>query len=210
MVTSAINPFLVSVPMTAVNGTNATNGGTRWNYDITLYPKNLTGNPTLEKTLKEAKADTGKTEQYAHTGTASAGDAIDYQIVSTLPSITSQATYLTTYTFEDILSKGITYKKGDVELVFFKDAACTQQIAAWNEASGKFTVSYMALDEGNKMTISMTAEGLKEINTSKAVYNETSMLNSGFSGCTVRIRYQATVNTDGSAVLGDAGNPNKV
>ena len=76
MVVSTTDPFLVSVPMTSVNGTNATDGGTRWIYDITLYPKNLTGIPSLEKTLRESKADTGKTDSYAHTGTASAGDTI--------------------------------------------------------------------------------------------------------------------------------------
>ena len=92
MVVSTTDPFLVSVPMTSVNGTNATDGGTRWIYDITLYPKNLTGIPSLEKTLRENKNDTGKTDAYAHTGTASAGDTIDYQIISTLPSITSEAT----------------------------------------------------------------------------------------------------------------------
>ena len=43
MVVSTTDPFLLSVPMTSVNGTNATDGGTRWIYDITLYPKNLTG-----------------------------------------------------------------------------------------------------------------------------------------------------------------------
>ena len=86
MVVSTTDPFLVSVPMTSVNGANAADGGTRWIYDITLYPKNLTGIPSLEKTLREAKADTGKTDAYAHTGTASAGDTIDYQIISTLPS----------------------------------------------------------------------------------------------------------------------------
>lgn len=62
MVVSTTNPFLVSVPMTSVNGTNATDGGTRWIYDITLYPKNLTGIPSLEKTLRENKNDTGKNQ----------------------------------------------------------------------------------------------------------------------------------------------------
>lgn len=28
--------------MTSVDGSNATDGGTRWMYDVTLYPKNLT------------------------------------------------------------------------------------------------------------------------------------------------------------------------
>ena len=80
MVVSSCNPFLLSLPMTAVNGSNATDGGTRWIYDVTTFPKNLTGIPTLEKLLKESKADTGKhngttelTDGYAHTGTASAG-----------------------------------------------------------------------------------------------------------------------------------------
>ena len=60
MVTSTTDPFLVSVPMTTVNGTNAEDGGERWFYDITLYPKNLTGIPSLEKTLRENIKDTGK------------------------------------------------------------------------------------------------------------------------------------------------------
>ena len=62
MVVSTTDPFLVSVPMASVNGTNANDGGTRWIYDITLYPKNLTGIPSLEKTLRESKNDTGKTD----------------------------------------------------------------------------------------------------------------------------------------------------
>lgn len=109
MVTSTCNPFFLSLPMTSVNGTNAGDGGTRWVYDVTIYPKNLTGIPSLEKTLREYKNDTGNnqgstssiTDGYAHTGTASDGDVVDYQIVSTLPSITSESTYLTCYTFID-------------------------------------------------------------------------------------------------------------
>ena len=36
MVVSTVNPFLVSLPMTSVNGSNATDGGTRWIYDVTM------------------------------------------------------------------------------------------------------------------------------------------------------------------------------
>ena len=211
MVVSTTDPFLVSVPMTSVNGSNANDSGTRWIYDITLYPKNLTGIPSLEKTLRETKADTGKTDSYAHTGTASAGDTIDYQIISTLPSITSESTYLSCYTFVDTLSKGLTYNKGDVALEFFTDAACTDSVAKWTEADGKFTVSYNTTSAGESvMTIEMSATGLSEINTSKAVYSGASMVNSGYSDCTVRITYQATMNSDGSVVYGDTGNPNDV
>lgn len=219
MVTDTTAPFLVSLPMTSVDGNNANDGGTRWIYDVTLYPKNLTGIPSLEKTLREDKADTGKNggstsdiaDGYAHTGTASAGDVIDYQIISTLPSITSAASYLTDYTFVDTLSKGITYNKGDILLEFFKDEKCTDLITSWAEPSDRFLVSYNSTTEGaGVMTISMTASGLAEINSSKAVYTGESMVNSGYSDCTLRITYKATMNSDDSVTYGDAGNPNDV
>lgn len=195
MVTSTCNPFFISLPMTSVNGTNATDGGIRWIYDVTVYPKNLTGIPTLDKTLRESKDDTGKnegsdsiTDGYAQTGTASDGDVVDYQLISTLPSITSESTYLTCYTFVDTLSKGITYNKNDVVLEFFTDAACTDKIATWQEGEGKFTVTYSTTDaKESVMNIEMTPDGLKEMNTSKAVYAEASMVNSGYSDCTLRI-----------------------
>ena len=211
MVVSTTDPFLVSVPMTSVNGTNATDGGTRWIYDITLYPKNLTGIPSLEKTLREAKADTGKTDDYAHTGTASAGDTIDYQIISTLPSITSEATHLSCYTFIDTLSVGLTYTKGDVTLEIFSDAACKNAVTTWKEADGYFTVSYNDVQDGKTaMTVEMTVKGLAEINNSQAVYTDASMVNSGFSDCTMRLTYTAKVDSDNSLVVGDKGNDNKV
>ena len=219
MVTDTTAPFFVSLPMTSVNGTNANDGGTRWIYDLTMYPKNLTGIPSLEKTLRENKNDTGKhggsatdiTDGYAHTGTASAGDTIDYQIISTLPSITSAASYLTDYSFVDTLSKGVSYKKGDVVLEFFKDDACTDKVATWTEQSDRFLVSYNTAANGDSvMTITMTASGLNEINTSRAVYTEDSMVNSGYSDCTLRITYQGVMNSDSTVTYGDAGNPNSV
>ena len=218
MVTETTAPFLVSVPMTSTNGTNASDGGTHWIYDITLYPKNLTGIPSLEKTLREAKADTGKnggsaniTDGYAHTGTASAGDVIDYQIISTLPSITSASTYLSDYTFVDKLSKGIVYNKGDVVLEFFKDADCKNKITTWAETDGKFAVTYNTASNGDSlMTISMTEAGLAEINASNGVYTGANMVNSGYSDCTLRITYAAKVKSDAAVVYGDAGNSNEV
>ena len=218
MVVSTVDPFLVSLPMTSVDGTNATDGGSRWMYDVALFPKNLTGIPSLEKTLREQKNDTGKnngtnsiTDGYAHTGTASDGDIIDYQLISTLPSITSEASYLTDYSFIDTLSKGIAYVKNDVVIEFFSDAACSSKIASWDEDSGMFSVSYSAAENGDSvMSITMTEDGLAEINATRAVYTEDSMVNSGYSDCTLRITYSAKLNHDKSVVYGDSGNPNTV
>ena len=47
------------------------------------------------------------------------------------------------------------------------------------------------------MTITMTEEGLSEINSS-------------YSGCTMRITYAAVVNSNDTVVCGDTGNPNEV
>ncbi|MBQ2927392.1 MAG: SpaH/EbpB family LPXTG-anchored major pilin, partial [Oscillospiraceae bacterium] len=219
MVTSTCNPFFVSIPMTSVNGNNATDGGTRWIYDVTIYPKNLTGIPSLEKTLRENVDDTGKHEGtaddiedgYAHTGTASDGDVIDYQLISTLPSITSESTYLTEYTFIDTLSAGLSYNKKDIIIEFFSDAACTDLLDSWDESDGMFTATYSTTNANESvMTIKMTAAGLQEINTNKRVYTGASMVNSGYSDCTIRITYKATMHSDESVVYGDSGNPNEV
>jgi len=213
MVTSTTAPFLISIPMTST-----TASGSSWIYDITVYPKNLTGLPTLDKTVREAKTSSGKnngsaaiTDGYAESATASAGDTVEYQIISTLPSITSAASNLSQYTFVDTLSPGITYKKNDVVLEFYSEAACTNKIATWTADSEKFTVGYTTGTNGESiMTIAMTAAGLNEINTSSAVYTGASAVNSGYSDCTLRITYGATLDTDNSLILGDTGNPNEV
>ena len=194
--------------------------GSAWNYDLTLYPKNETGNPTLEKTVQESKADTGKnagktddiTDGYNHTATSSDGDVVEYQVISTLPTITSPATALTTYTFVDNLSKGIQYNKGDVKIEFFRDAACTDRVAVWNEQDGKFTTSYTdySSESGSSMTIAMTTDGLNEINSTTTVYDPATSLLRGYSNLTMRITYACTVNSDASVVYGDSGNPNDV
>lgn len=205
MVTSTCNPFFVSLPMTTIDGA-------AWDYDVTVYPKNQTGNPTLDKTVREAKNSTGKnngsltdiTDGYAHTATASVGDTVDYQIISTLPTITSKASGLSEYTYVDTMSNGIRYNKNDVVIEFFKDAGCTDKITTWDESSGKFAVAYD--DTANTMTIRMTDTGLSEINEAATVYTDS--VKRGYSDCTMRISYAATLTAD--AKMGDTDNPNEV
>ena len=60
------------------------------------------------------------------------------------------------------------------------------------------------------MTIEMTNDGLNEINTSRSVYTGVHMVNSGYSDCTLRITYTATMNADDNVVYGDEGNDNAV
>ena len=205
MVTSTCNPFFVSLPMTTIDGSE-------WTYDIVIYPKNQTGNPDLEKTVRESKNSTGKhngsltdiTDGFEHTATASVGDTMDYQIISTLPTITSKASSLSEYTYVDTMSKGIRYNKQDVVIEFFRDSACTDKITTWDENSGKFAIVYD--DTANTMTIRMTESGLAEINEATTVYTDS--VKRGYSDCTMRITYAATLTAD--AKMGDTDNPNEV
>ena len=218
MVTSTTNPFFVSLPMTTVSGdanSASPEGGHFWNYDVVVYPKNETGIPTLEKTVREAKKDTGThngtddiTGGFEHNATASAGDVLEYQIISTLPTITSNATSLTTYNFYDSISEGLTYNKAlkDVKIEFFTDADCTDKVATWVQDDGKFTVTYSSDDR--HMTIDITKAGLDEINGGTT--NVNGKLYEGYSNYTARVTYTATINSNASFVFGDNGNCNEV
>ncbi len=217
MVTNTVNPFFVSLPMTTVSGdTNSVSleGGHQWNYNVTVYPKNETGIPTLEKQVRESMTDTGKnngtdsiTDGFAHNATGSAGDTMEYQILSTLPTITSQATALTTYNFYDTLCEGLTYDQAaGVEIEFFTDAGCTDKAASWDMDSGKFTVTYS--EDGRHMTVDITAVGLAEINGDST--NSNGALYAGYSNYTLRLTYSAKINSDTSFVYGEEGNDNKV
>ena len=227
MVTSTTNPFFVSLPMTTVSGnveSASPEGGHFWNYDVVVYPKNETGIPTLEKTVREANKDTGKNngtdninDGFEHNATGSAGDVMEYQIISTLPTITSKATSLTTVNFYDSISVGLTYNKAlkDVKLEFFTDANCTDKVATWVQDDGRFTVTYSSDDR--HMTIDVTEMGLAEINGNEYIEeqdlddaNVNGKLYRGYSNYTVRVTYTATINSDASFVYGENGNCNEV
>lgn len=218
MVTSTVNPFFVSLPMTTVSGdanSSSPEGGHEWNYDVVVYPKNETGIPTLEKTVREAKADTGKnggsssiTDGFSHNATGSAGDTMEYQIITTLPTITSQATALQTYNFYDTLSEGLSYNKTakDVKIEFFTDAACTAKVATWVQDDGHFTVTYSSDDR--HMTVDIAQAGLDVINGNTE--NANGKLYAGYSNYTARVTYTARINSDTSFVYGENGNDNEV
>ena len=228
MVTSTTNPFFVSLPMTTVSGNSnsaSPEGGHEWNYNVVVYPKNETGIPTLEKTVREAKKDTGNNngtdninDGFEHNATGSAGDMMEYQIISTLPTITSKATSLITYNFYDTISEGLTYNKSlkDVKIEFFTDANCTDKVATWVQDDGNFEVTYSSDDR--HMTIDITRLGLAYINGFEMTEgapkeyedNVNGKLYKGYSNYTVRVTYTATINSDASFVYGENGNCNEI
>lgn len=212
-VTYTTNPWFVQLPMTDTTGDH-------WFYDVYCYPKNETGVATLKKKVRNNPDDANVTTSeddktnfindrteytYQDTVTASEGETLDYYLESKLPHITSKSTYLTTYTFKDKMSKGITYGKNAVLAIYdSNDVIASTNVnnvdasgakVVWKTADNMFTQTYD--DKENTMTIAFTEAGLKEINTK-------------YSDCYIGIYYTATVNSDASAILGDKGNPNDV
>lgn len=304
-VTDTVNPWFVSLPFTNITDEEKTKtGGDYWLYDMDCYPKNQTGNPTLDKSVRNAysststkdkngQVDNGKDYDYSEetgkgslivfnddtnaknsadtdekkyvanrggytdngttagqggagystdfeyrdTQTASAGDVLDYILVSKLPHISSKATFLSEYTFTDILSKGITYNK-DVKIAFYNNAAdanannTKNATAIWDVTSGNQTQEYVDVavtddmtgtqykDGSTKMTVSLTEKGLNIINGTGStgenaggqgqdiVGSHTSA--GSMSDMYMVVYYTATVNSDATLTLGDNGNENDV
>ena len=218
MVTSTTNPFFVSLPMTTVSGdanSASPEGGHFWNYDVVVYPKNNTGIPSLEKNVRESIKDTGKNEGsndiydgFDHVATGSAGDVMEFQILSGIPTITSNATSIQTWNFYDTIDKGLSYNKTlkDVKIEIFTDEDCTDKVATWVQDDGRFTVTYSSDDR--HMTIDITEAGLAEINGTTE--NVNGKLFASYSNYTMRVTYTATINSDASVIFGEDGNCNEV
>ena len=105
-VTYTTNPWFVQLPSTDSKGDD-------WFYDVICYPKNETGNPTLDKRVRnnpdQDNVTTANTDRladftsarneykYQSTVTASKAERLDYQFISKLPHITSSTTYIVVY-----------------------------------------------------------------------------------------------------------------
>lgn len=196
-VNTTIDPFFVSVPMT-------NDDGEQWFYDVYVYPKNQTNIPDLDKKVRQHDdAELYDEPEYKDSATGSEGDVMDYIFVSHLPKITSEATYLTQYTFVDQLDKGLSYNR-DAAIYFYdnRDDAMANNtenaIVTWKHGATQFSENYASQSaEYNQMTIAPTLGGLAEINPE-------------LSDCYLVVAYTATVNSDATPILGDHGNTNNV
>lgn len=196
-VQETVEPFFVSIPMTDVEGDS-------WFYDLTLYPKNQTDIPDIEKLVRQHDdAALYNKAEYLDTATGSEGDVMDYIFVSRIPKIDSKSTYFTQFTFTDLMDKGLSYNK-DVVIYFYntrEEAEANDPSTAymtWKHGSSEFTEVYEgANSEYNQMVVKPTEAGLAQMNAS---LEEKYMV----------VSYSATVNSDATVVLGDTGNTNEV
>ena len=150
-VTKVSVPFLVSLPFTGSDGTTVT--------DLKVYPKNSTGEDSIDKKIVE-----GETEKV--TTAANIGDTVNYKVTYSVP-VTENG--LESLIITDTMSKGLTFNEssdsvtvynGDTEVKNYSvekgvDSSTGEQIITIT-----FTPEYcksLATDSTQKFTITYTA-----------------------------------------------------
>ena len=73
-ITDTVNPWFVQLPFTNFDDEEPENGGEQWLYDMTCYPKNQSGNPTLDKSVRNAYSNTVAEDK---NGTVNVGDSYE-------------------------------------------------------------------------------------------------------------------------------------
>ena len=229
-VVDTVDPWFVQLPFT-----NLEEGNT-WLYDMVCYPKNQTGNPTLDKSVRRyddrvlpqngeqvSTADFLTSEEdfaYGDTVTASEGDVLDYILVSKLPHITSAATYLSEYTFTDTLAAGLRYNR-DAKIAFYDNAEDANSnhtenaISVWELDSGDYSQEYAYVTVQDPDTGMQTPDGSTRMNIRLTeqglnVLNGARNREEGLSDYYMVVSYTATVRSDASVITGDEGNQNNV
>ena len=159
--------------------------------DTTATPKSDV--PTVEKKVKDVNDSSGETSDWQDSADHDINDTIEYKLTGTLPSnYDSYKTYA--YKFTDTLSQGLTVNADDVHVYVDNNGTETEITTGFNKtvadvAEGT-TGTYVG---GHVLTVDFA--DLKQVtgvaSTSKIV-----------------VKYTATLN--GSAIIGSAGNPNKV
>ena len=235
-VTSTTDPWFVSLPFTNVDDSDNTAqdsdntaGGEHWIYNAFCYPKNITGNPTIDKLVRNAFGKADATGQYdssyvvstkdsnvdqdsevkpnsgffnfASTTTASEGDILDFVVVSQLPTISSSATYLTQYSFLDKLCAGLTYNK-DAKVFLSRDYDATKNtFGDMLDLTATLTndaFTYTNAEDGTSSLVINMSNALETINAKNSVPATAYKY--------LVVAYSATVDSDGTVVLGDNGN----
>lgn len=231
-VTFTVDPFFVSLPMTDATGDYWIEDG-NGNYKVTVYPKNQTDIPTIEKVVRQVNNEAKDAEDFADTTTASEGDRLEYRITSRVPVVSTDASNFTQWEYVDKIVEGITYDQTTGVSIRFYD---TEELATSkastpnvNWSFGKEVVVKSAYDQasasaregiyayvdystdGTTMTVSLTPAGLEAVNADTDTINpNTGTSNSQYQGKYLTLCYAASVDSNDEVILGDTGNENDV
>ena len=156
--------------------------------DAVVTPKSSV--PSVEKKVKEENDSKNVTSDWQDAADYDIGDEVPFQLTGTMPSRLGDYTSYS-YTFNDTLSKGLTFDKDSVK-VYLNSAAESNLIDSSN-----YSVSEaVEVSGGNgETTFTVSFTNVKSIQSLAA-------------DSKIIVEYTATLN--GDAVIGADGNPNKV
>lgn len=126
-----------------------------------VYPKNAENKPKVEKTIDDKKKEISKT----------IGENVPYTVTTTIPK---DAKYKT-LRWSDIMSKGLTYNKGKLNLT----------ISGINDVPSNY---YKLIEDNNGFDLEFTLEGLKKL---EEIAKQSEIV--------ITIKYSATIN--GEAIV---------
>lgn len=194
-------PYVVSAPI--YDDTNKT-----WLAEIDAKAKNVTGTADIDKKIVRSYDGTlgyADGEVLNDTDVTNVNDVVEFKFISKVPDLTDSkdntAIDIDKYVITDAISEGLTLPetfseanivitdKNNVSYTFGKD---------YTVATKGVDVGTEGYEGGSTFSITFTPDGLAKLtNLAKAM-----------SDGEVYVYYTATVNSD--AIVGEAGNPNKV
>lgn len=202
-------PYVVSAPI--YDDTNKT-----WLAEIDAKAKNVTGTADIDKKIVRSYDGTlgyADGEVLNDTDVTNVNDVVEFKFISKVPDLTDSkdntAIDIDKYVITDAISKGLTLPEFSAENIVITDNKTgTAQNYTFDT---DYTVDKVAIDtidgattgsdsyaRGSAFTVTFTADGLKKLTD----------LAKGQNNGEVYVYYTATVNSE--AVVGEAGNPNKV
>lgn len=163
--------------------------------DTTATPKSDV--PTVEKKVKDVNDSTGDTSDWQDSADHDINDAIEYKLTGTLPSnYDSYKTYA--YKFTDTLSKGLTVNEDSVKVYVVNDDSTETEITAgYTKSVAEVDAAVIGPYAGGHV-LTVAFDDLKTATTTATITN----------GSKIVVKYTATLNEN--AIIGSAGNPNKV
>ena len=156
--------------------------------DAVVAPKSSV--PSVEKKVKEKNDSTNVTSDWQDAADYDIGDEVPFQLTGTMPSSLGDYTSYS-YTFNDTLSKGLTFDKDSVK-VYLNSAAESNLIDSSNYSVSK---AVEVLGGNGETTFTVSFTNVKSIQSLTA-------------DSKIIVEYTATLN--GDAVIDADGNPNKV
>ena len=167
--------------------------------DVTIEPKD--SSVTVEKKVIDVNDSTGDTSDWQDSADYDIGDVIPFQIKGTVPANIADYVIDLIYTFEDNMSKGLTFNRDSVKIWLYASETAYQNDEGAIDITSEFDAESTTTDDDGNTIFKITCDHLEGL--ALADENEDAVV----TGTSVLVmRYTCTLNED--AVEGAAGNPN--